>query len=386
MNKKILIFSTAYYPFVGGAEVAVREITNILGSDFEFELITARFRKDLPEHEMIGNILVHRIGFGYPLLDKLTLPFSGAFKAYRLSRKEDFLCFWGIMATFGSGAGYICNIFRKIKRLKKIPIVLTLQEGDSEDHFKFRWAGLINLSWWLALKNTDFLTGLSDFLLTRATRMGYKGPYALVPNGVNIKLFSQTFSTDEVEKIKEKLGKKQNEIFLVTTSRLTRKNAVDDIISALTCIPKNISLVVIGEGPEGLKLQKQAVDLKVVDRVKFLGFVPQNDIPKYFSACDIFIRPSRSEGFGNSFIEAMASRLPVIATPVGGIVDFIDDKETGFFCSPDNPKSIAETISFVVRNPDLTEHIIKKAYDRVVSKYGWDCVADQMKNNVFDKI
>ena len=107
-------------------------------------------------------------------------------------------------------------------------------------------------------------------------------------------------------------------------------------------------------------------------------------MPKYLSVCDIFIRPSRSEGFGNSFIEAMAAGLPVIATPVGGIPDFVDDKETGIFCSPDNPQSIALAVMTLIREPLIRSHITEKAKARVLERYSWDHIALKMKA-VFEK-
>ena len=78
--KRVLIFSTAYLPFVGGAEVAVKEITDRLSSDFSFVLITARLKPDLPEYEKIGAVEVHRIGQG-DAWDKYRLILSGYKKA-----------------------------------------------------------------------------------------------------------------------------------------------------------------------------------------------------------------------------------------------------------------------------------------------------------------
>jgi glycosyltransferase involved in cell wall biosynthesis len=386
MTKKVLIFSTAYYPFVGGAETAIKEITDILAPDFEFDLITAKLDKNLSDVEKIGAVTVYRIGFSRPFLNKLLLPFLGVWKINELQKQNNYFCFWAVMATFGSGAAYIFNIWSQISGRKQIPIVLTLQEGDSENHLTYRWAGLINLSWKLALKRTAFLTAISTFLLNRAEKMGYKCPGIVIPNGVNISIFSKIFAPNEKMEIEKLLLKKDGDIFLVTSSRLTRKNAVDDIISALGNLPESISLIVIGKGEEGRSLQKQAEKLGVAKRVKFLGFVDQKEIPKYFSVCDIFIRPSRSEGFGNSFIEAMAARLPVIATPVGGIVDFVDDKQTGIFCSPDNPQSIVLSIRMLIENPKLKDYIVQNAFKRVSENYSWDLVAKQMKERVFDKI
>jgi len=377
-KKRILILSTAYYPFVGGAEVAIKEITDRLGSSFEFDLITAKLRNDLPKFEKIGNVNVYRIGTGNQTLDKLLLPFRGFLLAKRLHRRREYFCMWGMMATFASGAGYIFNIYRFLTFRKKVPIVLTLQEGDSEGHLKFRWLGLIALSWKLALRSTDVLTAISNFLLNRARKNGYTGESFLVPNGVDIDVFGKEIEESVKSEMMKILNKKDNEIFLVTTGRLTHKNATDDIISSLPKLSSNVSLIVIGRGDEGPRLQKQASDLGVSDRVKFLGFIPYNEIPKYFSVCDIFIRPSRSEGFGNSFIEAMAAKLPVIATPVGGIVDFINDKETGVFCSPNNPQSIVKAVNLILEDSLLRQQITQNAYLRVNERYGWDKVTGQM--------
>jgi glycosyltransferase involved in cell wall biosynthesis len=380
--KRILIFSTAYYPFVGGAEVAVKEITDRLSGDFEFDVITAKMQQNLPSVEKIGTVTVYRVGMGSVLVDKLLMPFLGAIKVATLQKNRNYSGFWGIMATYASGAAYIYNIFRKLTGKKKIPMILTLQEGDSEAHLNYRWGGLISLSWKLALRQTDFLTAISNFLLQRGVKNGYRGSMELIPNGVDISVFSKEIEPELKEKLKNRLGKKEGDVFLVTSSRLVHKNAVDDVISALTNLPENVKFIVMGDGPDGPYLHKQVEKLKLSERVRFLGFVSQEEMAQYFSVCDVFVRPSRSEGMGNSFIEAMAAGLPVIATPVGGIPDFIDDRETGIFCEPNDPHSIADAVNLLVNHPELKNHIIEKAKGRVIERYSWEKVAKDMKERV----
>lgn len=384
-KRRILVFSTAYYPFVGGAEVAVKEITDRLAPDLDFDLITARLDKKIPKFEKIGSVNVYRIGWGINTLDKLLLPFRGAILANRLSLKNKYLCMWGVMASFGSGAGYILNILRQLCGQKRIPMILNLQEGDSEEHLNYRWGGLIALSWKMALNHTDLLTGLSNFLLQRAKRVGYKGESLLIPNGVDLSVYNNKVTEVDKENLMKRLGKKEGDIFLITTSRLVYKNANDDVISSLVSLPKNVSFILIGKGDLGPQLQKQSKDLGVSDRVKFLGFIPNTDLPKYLSISDIFIRPSRSEGFGISFIEAMASGLPVVATPVGGIVDFVSDKETGVFCSPDNPNSIVVAVNTILNDKELRNKIVQNAQKMVFERYSWDKIAKDMKSQVFDR-
>ncbi len=380
-KKRILIFSTAYYPFVGGAEVAIKEITDRLSSDFDFDLITARLDKDLQEQEDIGSVRVYRLGNGNKSFDKVFLPLRALSLIKKLNKQNSYHCFWAMMITWSSLGGFLFNFGRS----NKVPIVLTLQEGDSETHLNFGRLGFIGLSWKFALRSTKYLTGISNFLIDRAKKIGYKGQSFLVPNGVDLQVFSKDFSEETKEEMKKVLVKKEGDIFLVTTGRLTFKNATDDIISALVKLRENIHLIVLGKGEEGAFLQKQADSLGVSERVKFVGFVDYQNIPKYFSVCDIFIRPSRSEGFGNSFIEAMAAKLPVIATPVGGIPDFLSDKETGVFCSPDNPQSIVRAVNLILEDEQIRSKIVNNAFQMVSTRYGWDTVGIQMKS-VFDKV
>jgi glycosyltransferase involved in cell wall biosynthesis len=377
---KILIFSTAYYPFVGGAEVAVKEITDRI-SDTQFDLITAKFRRDLPKFEKAGNVNVYRLGFGIPVLDKLFLPFWGALKAIKLNNKNHYSAYWCMMATFSSGAAYVANIFSR----NKVPIILTLQEGDSEEHFKNHWFGLINLSWRLALKRSSVVTVISNYLGERAKRLGFLGEPILIPNGVDTNHYSEIFSSEELNELSDKLGRKgENIIMLTSTSRLNVKNGLDLIIKALPLLLENIHFFNFGFGKDKKYLAGLADDLGVGPRVHLEDHPGHDVLPQYLKVSDIFIRPSRSEGQGISFLEAMAAKLPVIATPVGGIVDFLKDGETGYFCQPENPESIANTIQKVISDSNKNK-IIENAYNMVLKKYDWNLIARQMKD-VFDNV
>lgn len=368
--KRILIFSTAYVPFVGGAEVAIKEITDRL-PEISFDMITGRFDSSLPKVEKIGNITVYRVGVGIQIIDKIFfLPFVGAYKTWRLNTKNKYDAFWCVMATYASGGAYIFNIFSK----HKVPIILTLQEGDSEEHLTKRWAGMLHLSWKLALPRTTILTGISTYLGERAKRFGYKGEPVLIPNGVDLQKFQ--FLPHAMK----------DPITLITTSRLNVKNAVADVIDAMPLLPENVHFQILGVGELEKSLKLKVKSLKLENRVKFLGLISQTELPKYLHEADIFIRPSLSEGQGISFIEGMAVGLPVIATPVGGIPDFLKDGETGLFVNVHDPKSIADAVNRLIADPALKESLTSNARKMVVEKYDWNLIAESMKKRVFDKL
>jgi glycosyltransferase involved in cell wall biosynthesis len=93
-------------------------------------------------------------------------------------------------------------------------------------------------------------------------------------------------------------------------------------------------------------------------------------------ASDAFIRPSLSEGLGNAFLEAMAARIPVIGTTVGGIRDFLIDGETGFAVDPEDSKSIVEAVTKVKKlPPSLREDLVNRSEKVVRERYDWNSVS-----------
>jgi glycosyltransferase involved in cell wall biosynthesis len=113
--------------------------------------------------------------------------------------------------------------------------------------------------------------------------------------------------------------------------------------------------------------------------VTFLGEVPQEDLPDHLVSADIFIRASRSEGMGNSFIEAMAAGLPTVGTDAGGIPDFLTEGKTGFVCEPNNPQSVADAVRRVLENPTATQQIVTRAQELVRNQYDWGVVTKAMQ-------
>jgi glycosyltransferase involved in cell wall biosynthesis len=248
-------------------------------------------------------------------------------------------------------------------------------------HLNKRWFGMINLAWRLALGRSQKVTVLSQYLKNRVIKFGYKKEVAIIPNGIDMIKFGVELSLDEKNKIRKDLGFLETDLVLVTTSRLVVKNGVADIIKSLNFLPTHTKLVILGDGFLKQKLISLVNEFDLNQRVVFLGYQDQSQMIKIMKASDIFIRPSLSEGFGNSFIEAMALKLPVIATPVGGIVDYLKDGETGYFCKPENPKSISEVVQRVV--DDVSEnHVIENAYQMVNREYNWDKIAEKM-NKIF---
>jgi len=398
--KKILIFSLAYYPrHVGGAEVALKEITDRLSpEEFEFHMVTLRFDSNLPKVEKIGNVTVHRIGFSRPsptmsdlkkfplFLNKYWYQFMAARKASSLHRQYKFDGIWAMMAHSTGVPAALFKLFHP-----RVPYLLVLQEGDPLDYIE----KLARPVWPLfsrAFTSADFVVGESTFLGAWARRRGFTGPLEIIPNGMDAQRFAAVPSSELLESIRTKIGKKEDETWLIHTGRLVHKNSLDMVIRALPHLPASVHLFMLGDGPDAGMLVRLARGLGVSARVHFHPYVPLTEIPNYLKACDIFIRPSRSEGMGNSFIEAMAAELPVIATQEGGIADFLYDAKrnpeketTGWAVDVNAPEQIVEAVKEIIAHPEQTARVKATAKKLVFLKYNWDLITRDMRT-VFNRM
>ncbi len=394
-TKKILIFSLAYYPkLVGGAEVATKEITDRLPpAEYEFHMVTLRFDSQLPKTERVGNVLVHRIGFSRPAvtvsdlkkfplsLNKYWFQFATAFIASGLHRRYHFDGIWAMMAH---SCGIPAGIFKTLN--PEVKYLLTLQEGAPLEYIE-RLAKPVWPLFKRGFTKADSVVAESTFLGRWARRMGFTGPLEVIPNGMDAKQFAHMPPEEELAAIRGKIGKKPDEVWLIHTGRLVRKNGLDTAIRALPLLPPRVHFFLLGDGTDKSTLIGIAHELGISARVHFHPYVPLADIPNYLKACDIFIRPSRSEGMGNSFIEAMAAGLPIIATQEGGIADFLfdakrnpDKETTGWAVDKNFPEQIAGAVREILSDPERVARVTATAKKMVIEKYDWNGIALRMKS------
>jgi len=365
---RILIISLAYLPFIGGAEIAVKEITDRI-NDIDFDMVTVNLDGKQQGVEQIGNVKIYRLGKGK--LAKYLFPFSGFKKAKELHQQNEYDAVWAIMAN---QAGLVSLWFKK--KFSKAKYLLTLQEGDS---LKRIWSR----TWFMRsayrgiYQQADGIQAISNFLAARGKKYGFTKEVDVVPNGVDLEKFEPELSIEEIEEFRKNLGLTKRDKVVVTASRLVFKNGVDNLIKAIK--DSNVKVLILGSGALDSKLKALAQEMGVKDKVLFLGHIDQKDLPKYLKISDVFVRASRSEGLGSAFLEAMAAGLPVIGTKVGGIPDFLIDQETGLFCEVDNPSDLASKIQMILSDEPLRQKLISNGRDLVLEKYDWQPIAKKMR-------
>lgn len=152
--------------------------------------------------------------------------------------------------------------------------------------------------------------------------------------------------------------------------RLDPIKRIGDLVEATALLPEEYRLDVFGEGSERAAIASSIARLGLGNRVTLHGAIsrPQEALARI----DVLVLPSLAEGFGLVLIEAMAARVPVVATNVTGIRDVVKDGKTGLLVPPMSPTEIAGAIRRVVEDAGLRGKLIEAARADVAARFSWD--------------
>lgn len=155
-------------------------------------------------------------------------------------------------------------------------------------------------------------------------------------------------------------------LLLLSVGLLIPRKGHDKTIAALALLP-DVTLIILGEGPERAALQALAERLGVADRVRLLGAKPHSELSRYYSAADAMVLASSREGWANVLLESMACGTPVLASNIPGNPEVVQSPEAGLILRQNTPEGIAEAWHRLqAAVPD------RSATRRYAERFGWD--------------
>ena len=212
---------------------------------------------------------------------------------------------------------------------------------------------------------------------------------AVVPGGVSL----QSFSPMDKNTARKALSLSESDYILLFVGRLEWRKGAATLISALQYIKdiKNMKVVIVGgqifgsvknddDIKEYERLLTKAREEGVEDKVRFIGKVNHDRVNAYYAAADIFVIPSYYEPFGLVALEAMAMKIPVIASRKDGLKATIHDGETGLLFEPRDPVDLAKKILEVHGHSDLKNKMIENARREIEEKYAWRKIAGKISD------
>ncbi|MDI6916166.1 MAG: glycosyltransferase family 4 protein [Thermoplasmatales archaeon] len=198
-------------------------------------------------------------------------------------------------------------------------------------------------------------------------------------NGIDTNKFSPSMDGDDV---RMKYGVNTKKMILCV-GRVEREKGFQNVIYSLPKILRgaNAVLLIVGVGPYMDSLKVQVKNLGIDGNVIFTGEVLDNDLPKYYSASDVFVAPSiRVEGLPLVVLEAMASGKTVIASNIGGIPDVIENWKDGILVPAGDTKALTESVMKVLMEKEISNKIKKNARRKILEKFSVEKMVDETIN------
>ncbi|MEM2484603.1 MAG: glycosyltransferase family 4 protein [Candidatus Caldarchaeum sp.] len=163
------------------------------------------------------------------------------------------------------------------------------------------------------------------------------------------------------------------DVFMVlTVCRLVPEKGVQTLLESLALLRREVPrvlAVVVGAGPYGRRLEELAAELGVSSLVRFAGYIPNQELNRFYSAADCFVLASLEESFGYVLLEAMLYGLPVVSTETWGPSEIVVRGETGLLFKPGDAAGLADALMQVYRDPARSKVMGEAGRRRVLEKY-----------------
>jgi phosphatidylinositol alpha-1,6-mannosyltransferase len=236
-------------------------------------------------------------------------------------------------------------------------------------------AGTVAISHWTAERFRDLAAALGLSVADQRIRV--------VPLGVDCARFRPGQSAD---RFRAELGPEPRQ-WLLTVARLEAHKGIDTGLEVLARLRRegvDVGYLIAGEGPARDALHRLAGRLGVLPAVRWLGWVPEADLPALYGVADLYLGLSRSEGanaegFGLSLLEAQASGLPVLAGASGGTSDAVLDGVSGLLLPPTGIEAIADAAGAMLREPARAAAMGRAGRARAEREFGWDRVVRELE-------
>lgn len=359
---KVLITTDTYYPMTNGVVVSTGNLYNqlkLLGHDVKILTLSS----DGKEH-IAGDIFYfssYNINI-YPNA-RIIKPSKNNIIRQLIKWRPDIIHSQSEFSTM--------IVAKYIKRKLNIPQVHTYHTMY-EDYLHYFLGGKVLRKTALSkitriLLNTfDIVIAPTEKVKRRLMDCNISTGIEIVPTGINIEKFQEELSMQEKEKLLAKYELSSEDNILIYVGRIAEEKNIEEVLhlynKALKYV-KNTKLLIVGGGPYLSNLKGIVKDYGIEDYVKFTGMIDIDEIYKYYKIGDIFVTASTSETQGITYIEALASGLPVICRWDTCIKDLIINGQTGF--TYENEKEFMESLINITSSQELKKRIICNLEDKV---------------------
>jgi len=354
---------------VGGAEIQAERLSSYLAGQGWPVWVVTRRGDGLPASEKRNGFTILRpqtLGTGK--LRTITFMFFTLVMLFRMRRQYQIL-----HAHLAFGPAFVATMLGRL--LHKRVIVKLGGSGSIGDVYTSRrtWRGRLRLA---AIRRwADIVIVLTDVMRNEALSAGISPEHIRIFNN-GIDASSYRFENAK-ENAKHELGL-DGKTILLFVGRLDPVKSLSTLLEALALsldLRPALHLIIVGDGPERIRLETQAKTLGVAKMVEFSG--NQKDVRSYLQVADMFVLPSITEGISNALLEAMASGVACLATPVGGNLEVLAQGQYGMLVPVGDVNAWAKAFADLGNDLELRTKLGQVARERILAQYDFNVVGAQ---------
>ncbi len=368
----VAMISQTYAPFTGGVASQVATLASTLHQQGIAVSVLTRHMPETPTFEYLAGIPVYRVASTGPRLIASLIFIWRLLRLLRHLQPDVIHAHELLLPT---------TVAVIAKWLLGIPVVVTVHSSGAAlgEIARLRRAPLGALRLASLRRSVDRFVAISRVIDQEMAAAGIDQRQRIaIPNGIDMRHFAP-LTLAEKNMLCQRLNLTGTPI-IVYTGRLASEKRVQYLLEMWPEIRQHhptANLLLVGDGPEAAALQAMAGE-----GVVFVGGV--QDVAPYLQAADIFVLPSVAEGFSLSTLEALATGLPVVATAVGAIPEFVTNGQNGCIVPPDDFVALQSALLKLLAEPACWPYYGECGRSRVVQAYGLSTVTTQLQQLYFD--
>jgi glycosyltransferase involved in cell wall biosynthesis len=394
---KILIATGIYPPDIGGPATILKALAEALRArGFVIKIITYSDHKTSSTDEQ-DIYRIKRAGAGQGVFrwwQNLSSLVSYFLKMSFLARQVDLL-----YVTDTYSVGYFAYLLHKFLGKKYIIRFAgdsawetatargwTFDEiTDFQDHKYNQTIEKLKIRRQKILKGARQVIAVSNFMSGLALKIGVSADkIKIIYNSIDF-IKEEVINEEASRKIRQQFPSQEK--IIITTCRLVPWKGVEALLKILPKIIKQVGptrLLVLGSGPELNNLQNLASELKITDKVEFLGAIDHQQIVNYLAAADLFILNTHYEGLSHTLLEAMRAGVPIVSTNSGGNPEVITSGLDGWLVAYNDLEDLEKAAEEILTNHDLSEKFTQNARIKL-KKFNWQKTVEETVD-LFNKI